>query len=430
MGLLFTYGLTYGGAFVSLFNPFIGLLIYICFAILRPEQLWFFSVPQGNYSRIVAVALLIGWLFRGFGSWKFGRATPVVMSLIALMAWTTLSAGMIAGNQTPAWTYVEILAKIVLPFLVGITLIDSLSQLKQLAWVILLSEGFLAFEFNLWFFAGDNRLRDEGFGGMDNNCNAIALVTCLGLAGFLFFGCRLWWQKAIALGAAGFMAHAVMFTFSRGGMLAMIITAGVAFYLIPKRPAHILWLIAALLVMWRWQAMRSWSAFSRPLKEKDVDQSAEHRLELWRGCIQTMQDHPLGVGPANWGDVVVRFGFPRGKHAHTLWLQSGSRAGSAGAVPAGHVLRPLHLANLAHVTRELHCPRSLVPRPGPHGDRRPDRLRRGGAVCQPRTSRASVLHHADRRRPPQVVQCRPAAGRLPERTHASSRKKSAMTFSQ
>ena len=36
-GLLFTYALTYGGAVVSLFNPFYGLLIYVCFAIMRPE---------------------------------------------------------------------------------------------------------------------------------------------------------------------------------------------------------------------------------------------------------------------------------------------------------------------------------------------------------------------------------------------------------
>ena len=45
-GLLFTYLLTYGGAVVSLFRPFHGLLIYICFAIIKPEALWYWSVPR------------------------------------------------------------------------------------------------------------------------------------------------------------------------------------------------------------------------------------------------------------------------------------------------------------------------------------------------------------------------------------------------
>ena len=38
-GLIFTYLLTYGGAAVSLFRPFTGLLIYVCFAIIKPDAL-------------------------------------------------------------------------------------------------------------------------------------------------------------------------------------------------------------------------------------------------------------------------------------------------------------------------------------------------------------------------------------------------------
>ncbi len=86
-GLLFTYGLTYGGALVSLFNPFSGLLIYICFAIVRPESMWFWSVPAGNYSRIIAIALLAGWAMHGFGSWRFGRARAIVTAGRHLVCW-------------------------------------------------------------------------------------------------------------------------------------------------------------------------------------------------------------------------------------------------------------------------------------------------------------------------------------------------------
>src|SRR5437763_1136445 len=80
MGLVFTYLMTYGGSAAALFNPYVGLLIYICFAIIRPEDLWYWSVPQGNYSRIIAASLLVGWVARGRGAGRVhgaGRG-PVV----------------------------------------------------------------------------------------------------------------------------------------------------------------------------------------------------------------------------------------------------------------------------------------------------------------------------------------------------------------
>ena len=57
-GLIFTYGMTAVGAVGGLVSPFFGLLVYVCFAIVRPDYMWFWSVPQGNYSRIIAVAML------------------------------------------------------------------------------------------------------------------------------------------------------------------------------------------------------------------------------------------------------------------------------------------------------------------------------------------------------------------------------------
>ena len=73
-GLIFTYALTYGGAVVALFRPFIGVMVYISLFILRPESLWPWAVPPGNYSRTVMIAATIGWLAKGFGRWQFGRA--------------------------------------------------------------------------------------------------------------------------------------------------------------------------------------------------------------------------------------------------------------------------------------------------------------------------------------------------------------------
>src|SRR5213595_1334522 len=115
-GLLFTYALTYGGALASFFSPFVGLLIYICFSIIRPESLWHWSVPRGNYSRIVAIALLIGWALNGFGNWRLGKGRIVVACFIGFWSWALISTLATALFPERGFAYLENMAKILLPF--------------------------------------------------------------------------------------------------------------------------------------------------------------------------------------------------------------------------------------------------------------------------------------------------------------------------
>lgn len=331
-GLLFTYGLTYGGAVVSLFNPFVGLLIYICFAIMRPDFLWYWSVPfGGHYSRIVAVALLCGWALHGFGDWRLGRGRAIVAVLASFWVWSLIST-VNAPDKAVALHFVESMFKIVLPFLVGITLIDSVQKLKQLAWVIVLSQGYVAYELNSSYYAGFNRVQQIGFGGMDNNSNAIAMVTCVGLAFFLGLQAQGWWRKALAFGLAVLMAHVVMFAFSRGGMLALIITGAAAFTLIPKQPKYYLVFALGVLLALRLAGGevrgRFWTVFADPAVR---DVSAQSRVDLWADAWDAMLKRPLlGLGPDHWPLVAQEYGWKAGKEAHSLWLQIGAELGFPG----------------------------------------------------------------------------------------------------
>jgi O-antigen ligase len=330
-GLLFTYLLTYGGVVVSLFNPFVGLLIYVCFAIVKPESLWFWSVPQGNYSRIVAIGLLAGWALNGFGNWRLGRARLIVCALIGYWLWAALLAATTAQDQEIAWHFVELHAKILLPFLVGITVIDSMEKVKALAWVIVGSQGYVALEFNLAYLNGFNWVREGGFADMDNNSIAIALVSCVGPAFFLGLHARLWWQKAVAFAAAALLAHAVLFSFSRGGVLSLIVTAVVAFLLIPKRPQHALIFALAILLVYSRAGPEVVGRFETSFASaEERDDSAESRLGLWSACLTSMGEHPWGLGPDHWPLVAADYGFSARKEAHSLWLQTGAELGYPG----------------------------------------------------------------------------------------------------
>jgi O-antigen ligase len=330
-GLVFTYLLTYGGAVASLFNPYVGLLIYVCFAIIRPESLWHWAVPVGNYSRIVAIGLLIGWAINGLGSWSFGRARPIVLSLLLYWLWACVSA-MQARETSWALDWVEAQAKVVLPFLVGITLIDSVGKLKILAWVIALSHGYVAYELNLSYYNGFNALQEIGFGGMDNNSFSIALCTAAGLSFFLGLNAAHWWQKLLAFASAGFSVHAVMFAFSRGGMLGLILTAAISFVLIPKTGKHYLIFALAVALAIRLAGPEVIDRFTTVfVSAEERDASAQSRVDMWRICRDQMIANPIfGLGPHHFPVHAHEFGLTSGKEAHSLWLQIGSELGFPG----------------------------------------------------------------------------------------------------
>ena len=105
-GFIFTYFLSYGGSVVALFNPFIGLCIYYCYVVLRPQDLWFYSLPQGaSYSRYVALATLVGWGLQGFSGREGLRvASPVLFTFAGFVLVVQISAWF-ALNPSPCRTH-------------------------------------------------------------------------------------------------------------------------------------------------------------------------------------------------------------------------------------------------------------------------------------------------------------------------------------
>jgi putative inorganic carbon (HCO3(-)) transporter len=330
-GLILTWVLCYGGAFVSLFQPFVGLLVYVCFALIKPESVWYWSVRGGNYSRIVAIALLLGWVLQGCGDWRLGKARAIVFALLGFWLWLALGAAQ-ATDPEVAWTAVEALSKIFLPFVVGITLLDSVKKIKLLAWVILLSQGYVAFDANINYLQGFNKIQAGVYGNMDNNSIAIAMVANTGLGFFLGLHASRLWQKLLAFGLAACSAHAVLFSLSRGGMLALIITGVLAFFMIPKQPKHYAIFLLAVLLGLRLAGPEVRERFSTTFAgAEERDASAGSRLALWADCWDCMVKHPVfGLGPDHWPLEAPEYGWPAGKEAHTLWLQIGAENGFPG----------------------------------------------------------------------------------------------------
>ena len=331
-GLIFTWLLTLLGVSSSFINPYYGFLVYVALAILRPDALWSSHISGGKFSLIVAAAMLLNWLVRCCGNWDLGPARRVVLLFLSYWLWSVFLAFQ-ADSPAHAWFYVEQQAKILLPFLVGITAVKTTLDLRKLAWVIVVCQGYVAMELNRWYLSGYNYLWEIGFGSLDNNSMAIGLVTALGVAFFLFFYETSYLRRAIIAGCAAFIGHAILFSFSRGAMLATVVFAGVSFFIIRKTTLHYLVFACGLVMAMFLAGPQVRERFFDTFASNDGgrEASAQSRLDLWRDCATLLAEDPImGCGPDHWPLHAHEFGWPAGKEAHSLWVQTAVELGIPG----------------------------------------------------------------------------------------------------
>lgn len=332
-GLILTYAVTWAAAVAALRYPLIGLSVYVGYAVLRPEFIWGWAGDLSGMSFIVGVAVLLGWALKRFGSWHFGRGRVVVVMLIAFTAWFALSASQ-ALQPARSLTALIDLSKLVLPFLVGVTLMEGERDWRPMFWTIVLAQGYVGLEMNInYLFKGYNTA-SAGFGGMDNNCFGASLVTVLGPALALMISSKSWWSRAIAGLSAALILHTALLTYSRGTMVGLLAVGAAAFIMMPKRPKHLAALAVTLLVTLRFIGPQLADRYATTfVAAQQRDASAESRIDLWRDCLQVVEAYPiLGVGPANWGVIATNYGWPKGKSAHSVWMETAAENGVPGSL--------------------------------------------------------------------------------------------------
>lgn len=327
MSLIFTYLLTAFGTIGALFNPFIGVCVYICLAILKPTQIWWYAVPDGPYAQFVALAMLGGWALQSFGSWSFERAKAPIFLFGLFVAWSALSALFADKNPQTTWFFVETVIKFFLPCLVALTVVNSVERLKILTWVILLSLAYPAWEENIYYLQNGRVI-----GGVVQNDIAHEMSAGVGLALFVGLCTIKAWQKWGIWLIAGLLVHVALFHESRGAMLGLLCCGVVALKVIPKTPKNIALIFVGLIGV---------SILSGPVVVEEFqsifvsgeerDGSAQSRFDLWEDMLTVAVQNPLfGIGPSLWPTVSHEFGWFAGKQGHGLWIQYCAELGFAG----------------------------------------------------------------------------------------------------
>jgi O-antigen ligase len=156
------------------------------------------------------------------------------------------------------------------------------------------------------------------------------MVVGTAMAFFLGLESQVRWQKLLAFGMMPLMAHVVLFSMSRGGMLALGVVGLVSFLIIPKRLVHYGIFFLSILIVLRLAGPSVQEEFSTIfVGEENLDASAKSRFDHWKACVDAMISDPLtGIGPAHFRLNAHEFGFTEGKAAHTTWVLYGAELGA------------------------------------------------------------------------------------------------------
>ena len=277
-------------------RPHVGLLAYVWVSLMAPHRLAFGFAQEIPWAQLLFLLTLARWLASGERKLPlWGPLSTVLAAFTALFALSTAQA----WAPEPAAEKLDFALKIVLALVLTTILIDRPERLRQLVWVVTLSIAFYGIKGGLFVLAtgGAHQVLGPQPSLMaDNNGIALALVMMLPLLQYLYETSRAFWLRAALLAASGLTALAVLGTWSRGGLLALVAMAAVLWWRSrAKLPLALLGGCAALalaLVM-----PDAWYAKMGTIDEYDQDVSAQLRFTAWSYATEVALQSPwLGGG--------------------------------------------------------------------------------------------------------------------------------------
>ncbi len=316
-------------------DPFWAILMYYGLAVLRPQYIWQWSLPKGIRWSLYAALVAIGITILKHKLLKPKRVEPIFLPLIFLFAFFLAGSYYGAMDKDIAgkagWEYAKILIMIVISSYV----ITERKHVRYLAWMIFICLAYVSFEMNdLYLFHGNLFIYHHGFGGFDNNGAALMLAMGIPFGFFFFFAERRWWRW-FYLASTIPMIHAVMCSFSRGGMLSALIIGACMFIQMLKRKPLITSLIGlGFLFVVSTLAGQAIRARFDTISEKFHDASAESRFMSWRAGYRIAMDYPVfGVGLRNSNLITQEYGADKkGRTIHNVYLQIAADSGLPAAV--------------------------------------------------------------------------------------------------
>ena len=292
-----------------LVGAYVSLLLFMVVYCARPED-WIPGLSVIPLAKITATLALLGLVF---SLWQVGFSLPREVVYLTLLVGQLL----LAAAMSPLWRGGAVqltldFAKVLVIVIVMSLTVSTAKRLRRLIFVQAASVSMIAAVAVWKGHTLHGRLEGVLAGNYaDPNDLALAIIISLPLAFFLLFLVKnpLW--KAVWALAMLVMLYAVLLTASRGGFIALIVTATIflwEFAIRGRRRYLLVFAVLGGLILLQTSGGtlvgRLKGTFNIQENTAAAYGSAQAREQLfWRSLIVTME-HPLfGVGPGNFEQI-------------------------------------------------------------------------------------------------------------------------------
>lgn len=330
---LFILSIFAPGFYAALRSSYWALLMYLWFALFRPQDWVWIDITRLRLSMVLGLVLLGPALVAG----RYPNVShPLSIGMILFLVSSVLSQ-FTAVRPDIGWQWIDFTARLFLTCMLLVTLASDAVRLLGVVAVIAGSLGFHASKAGLAYVLGGGTRFSDGLSGafIDNNGYALGTVMILPLLlvtaqniDVLYTGRWLPWIRRGSYALLPLCVFAVIGTYSRGGFVALA-SATLAIVLLQRRRIPAIVALATVLTL---------AALFIPIPQGYRDRletivtydeigesSALSRPHFWRVGLQMGLVHPLGVGLRQY------------EQAYDDFDTSHGRFGSRRAVHSSHV---------------------------------------------------------------------------------------------
>lgn len=299
-------------------RPWIGILVFSWISYMNPHRFTWGAAYDFPFAKIVAIVTIAGLLFtKDRMSLPKTRETLLIVLLGLYFTLTTF----FAFNQNAAWIQWEKVIKILIMTLATMVLINDSKKLKYLVMVIAGSIGFLGIKGGIFSFVTGGGFRVYGPPGSffaDNNDMALALNMTIPM---LFYFAKNEENKRLKMLFWFTFASSIVsivFTYSRGGFLALAIVLALLFLKSQRKTIAVI-ILSTVLIIGAIYIPVQWFERIDTIRSYEEDSSVRGRINAWKTALNLAKDRPLiGGGFETFIRPVFRIYAPVRSNVHDV----------------------------------------------------------------------------------------------------------------
>lgn len=334
-------------SFISIFYPWVGIIVYYIFALIVPQNIWFWSFVGLRPFLLISIPIILGTLAKFISGRLLIYAHCTKLVTLFFLLWGVIIVSFFFGpfvevkNSYNFFNPNTVFLNFNKSFIIvtcSFFLINSIKRMKYFWLAGVLTAIVMIIWGNLQYVQGIDLDRLNGpsgpNGGIYYDENVFAALVIVTLPSLFY--CFFLTSKKIFRGAILILVtlgwHVVFLTSSRGGLISL----GCCIFLIALRSRLSilkLGIVPVFLAILLWQGGDRLLHRTSSLSEYNQDYSAVGRLEAWEAAVKMANANLLtGVGIGSFGQAFPSYSDKQPRIAHNTFFQLTGECGWLGGI--------------------------------------------------------------------------------------------------